>query len=387
MAVFRHLIVEFEMRPSALLFLLVSILVSAPVGAQSISVDIEIVPAERLLAIACSGEEIDDSEFVQSRLLQSQIAHHREFAERFTLENYLIGVRAIARCEVPDPDPFRFSALVERREDMEAAITYLVRRREEIGDSAEALLTPYVPQDLVFEGSAVLAAASFSCGGFARDGAFFVDIPCLAANMAGEYEALVRLITHETYHAIQLQFAVQPMVEFEAVTNLEEALDHMFANLMLEGSATHVAAMQGIEGDGRYTDFARSLAVRNFRHLEYNFQLFDYMTEALVRDPEGVSTRFPEIYGLAFDGSFGELGYYLGQQMAAEIEHSFGAPAIPCLLALPGENYILGYARALADDDNLDSSTALDVSTLEAADWLAQRRSESADIGACLTRD
>jgi putative zinc-dependent peptidase DUF5700 len=374
------------MRFPALALLLVSMMVSAPVMAQTVSVDIEIAPAERLLAIACSGEEIDESEFSQSRLLLSQIAHHREFAERFSLENYLIGVRAIARCEVPDPDPFRFSALVERREEMEGAITYLVQRRAEIGDSAAQLLTPYVPEGFDFEGNAVLAAASFSCGGFARDGAFFVDIPCLAADMPGNYEALVRLITHETYHAIQEQFAAQPIAEFEAVCSLEEALDHMFANLMLEGSASHVAAMQDIEGEGRYASFSRSLARRNFRHLAYNFQLFDYMIEALVRDPEHVAARFPEIYGLAFDGAFGELGYYTGQQMTAEIEHSFGAVAIPCLLALPGENYVLGYAQALADNDNLASSAPFDASTLDAALWLSQRRSEPANFETCLSR-
>lgn len=374
------------MRFPALALWLVSMMISIPAMAQRISVDIEIAPAERLLAIACSGEEIDDSEFAQSGLLRSQIAHHREFAERFTLENYLIGVRAIARCEVPDPDPFRFGALVERREDMEQAINFLVQRREEIGESAARLITPYVPQGFTFEGNAVLAAASFSCGGFARDGAFFVDIPCLAADMPGNYEAMVRLVTHETYHAIQDQFAAQPMAEFDAVSNLAEALDQMFANLMLEGSASHVAAMQNIEGEGRYAEFSRSLAQRNFRHLAYNFQLFDYMIEALVRDPENVGARFPEIYGLAFDGAFGELGYYTGQQMTAEIEHSFGAAAIPCLLALPGENFILGYVRALDDGDNLESSAAFDASTLAAASWLAQRRPETADFGACLTQ-
>lgn len=374
------------MRSTALVLVQLWLMVSAPVMAQNVSVDIETAPAERLLAIACSGEAIDGSEFAQSRLLQSQIAHHREFAERFTLENYLAGVRAIARCEVPDPDPFRFAALVERREAMREAIAYLVRRRAEIGDSAAQLLSPYVSEDFAFEGRAVLAAASFSCGGFARDGAFFVDIPCLATDMPGNYEALVRLITHETYHAIQLQFAAQPMAEFGAVDSLEEALDHMFATLMLEGSASHVAAMQDIAGDGRYAEFSRSLARRNFRHLEYNARLFDYMIEALARDPEHVAERFPDIYGLAFDGAFGELGYYIGQQMTAEIEHSFGAAAVSCLLALPGENYVLGYASALADNDNLDRSAAFDASTLEAALWMAQRRAEPADFEACLAR-
>lgn len=366
----------------SLFIALVLAFVPGTVLAQDI--DIDTAGAERLLAIACSGEEIDEAEFRESALLQSQIAHHREFGDRFSMENYIAGLREIARCEAPDPDPFRFSALVERREDMIMAIGYLVERREAIGQEVADLLAPYMPVGLEFQGRAVLAGASFSCGGFARDGAFFVDIPCLAADMAGEYEAVVRLIAHETYHAIQSEFAAQPMAEFESVATVEQALDHMFANLALEGSASHIGDMRSVGGEGRYTNFARSLARRNFGHLEYNFQLLDYMIEALVREPDSIPERFGAIYGLAFDGAFGEHGYFIGQQMTAEIEHSFGAAAVPCLLALRGENYILAYTAALEDGDNLDQSSAFAPATVTAARSLASTRAEAADFGACL---
>ncbi|MBC2776141.1 DUF5700 domain-containing putative Zn-dependent protease [Parasphingopyxis marina] len=365
-------------------FALIALAWFAPAAAERPSIAIDIASAERLLEIACSGDAIDEAEFASSSLLRTQLAHHREFGPQFTLENYLAGLRSIARCEAPDPDPFRFSALVERREDMVEAIAYLAQRHEEIGERVAEILEPYMPADLVFDGQAVLAGASFSCGGFSRDGVFFVDIPCLAANIGEEYEAVVLLIAHETYHAIQHRFAMQPMAEFEEVGTLEQALDHMFAGLALEGSAAHIADMRQLSGEGRYTRFARDLARRNFRHLRYNFRLFDYMTEALVRDPEGVAERFPGIYGLAFDGAFGELGYYTGAQMAAEIEHSAAPAAIPCLLALPPENYVLAYAAALGDGDNLDASPAFEGATLDAARWLAARRPETADFGACL---
>lgn len=351
--------------------------------AQDVSVDIDTRGAERLLEIACSGAEVDTAEFTGSELLRSQLAHHGRFGDRYNMDNYLAGVRSIAACEAPEPDPFRFSSLVERRGEMEKAIAYLADRRERIGAEVARLLTPYVPAGMTFDGQAVLAGASFSCGGFAQDGAFFVDIPCIAADIEGEYEAVVKLIAHETYHAIQSRFAPGAGVELSQVSSVEEALDYLFTDLVLEGTASHVADMRNIAGDGRYASFSRSVARRNFAHLDYDYRLLDYLIEALVREPGRVAERAPEIIGLAFDGAYDEHGYFVGQQMAAEIEHSFGPAAIPCVLALPAENYVLLYDAALQDGDNMEQSSPFARSTLEAARWLAGRRTPPLGLGAC----
>jgi hypothetical protein len=362
---------------------LLALLAASSVHGQSVSIDIDTRGAERLLEIACSGAEVDPAEFSGSELLRNQLAHHRRFGERYNMDNYIAGVRAIAACEAPDPDPFRFSSLVQRRAEMEAAISYLAARRERIGEEVARLLRPYMPAAMSFEGHAVLAGASFSCGGFAQGGAFFVDIPCIAADIEGEYEAVVKLIAHETYHAIQGRFAPDASVDLSRVSSVEEALDNLFTDLALEGTASHVADMRDIAGDGRYASFSRSLARRNFSHLRYDFRLLDYLIEALVREPLRVAERAPGIIGLAFDGAYDEHGYFVGQQMAAEIEHSFGAAAIPCVLALPPESYVLLYDAALQDGDDLEQSSPFAASTVEAARWLAGRRATAPGFSAC----
>ncbi len=363
---------------------LAALFVAAPASAQAIHVDIDISAAQRLLEVACSGTEIVDSEFTQSPIVQSQIEHHQEFGARFSMENYLVGLRALSKCETPDPDPFRFKSLVEKRPLMEKSIDYLTVNRDDLIKRVHENLLPYVPADLEFEGKAIIAAASFSCGGFSNRGLFFIDLPCLAPDIEGEYEAIAQLITHETYHAIQNGFASKPMATKEEVSTDVQAWDYMFHRLAIEGSASFVGDMRDIKGDGRYAKYSRDVAKRSFRHLEYNFQLLGILMEAIGDDPARVKERFPEIYGLAFDGSFGELSYFTGQQMTAEIVHSFGAPSLSCLLAQPPENFALAYHQALADDDNLEQSETLPVSVVEIAGRLARERTAATGIGLCV---
>ncbi len=363
---------------------LAALFAAAPASAQSVHVDIDISAAQRLLEIACSGTEIVDSEFTESPAVQSQIEHHREFADRFSMENYLVGLRALSKCETPDPDPFRFKSLVEKRPLMEQSIDYLTANRDDLIKRVHENLLPYVPADMEFDGKAIIAAASFSCGGFSNRGLFFIDLPCLAPDIEGEYEAIAQLITHETYHAIQNGFASKPMVVKEEVSTDVQAWDYMFHRLAIEGSASFVGNMRDIKGDGRYAKYSRDVAKRSFRHLAYNFQLLGILMEAIGNEPERVKERFPEIYGLAFDGSFGELSYFTGQQMTAEIVHSFGAQSLPCLLAQPPENFALAYDRALADGDNLEKSEKLPSAIVEIAGRLSNERTTSIGIDACL---
>ena len=174
-------------------------------AAQQVSIRVDLEPARRLTALACSNQPVNEARFRADPLLAAQLAHHSRFGEQYTIETYLAGLRAIARCETPSPDPFRFASLVEHRERMTKAIAFLGEREQEIGKLAADRIKPYVPADFVFSGAVVPVAASFSCGGFARDGAFFIDVPCVAEDIEGEYDAIARVVAHETYHRIQAQ--------------------------------------------------------------------------------------------------------------------------------------------------------------------------------------
>lgn len=366
-----------------ILFAIALLTTPSPIQAQKLNIDIDLSQAKRLLDIACSKQKYDPKEFSASIVVQKQVSHHAAFAERFSMANYLHGLEAAANCEVLEKDPFRFRYLVRQRPMMEQSISYLLKNQTQLTAKVRSNISPYLPSAFSYSSKVIISAASFSCGGFSKDDLFYIDLPCLSTNIEGEYEAISQLISHEAYHAMQDAFASKSMVEEKDVRTQEQAWDYMFHRLAIEGSATFVGDMRNIKGDGRYAKFSRELAQRNFRQLSYNFDLFTFMMEAVGYEPDALADRFPQIYALAFDGGFGEPSYYVGQQMSAEIVHSFGAQALPCLLAMPPEEFTLGYDAAMGDDNDLKQSIDLSPSLVDIALKLKTKRSPRANSNKC----
>lgn len=359
------------------------LLTALPAQAQALNIDIDLTQAKRLLTISCSGQDYDPEEFSTSEIILKQVAHHATFAKRFSMENYLKGLAAAANCEVLESDPYRFKYLVQQRPMMEKSIAYLSENRSKLSKQVHDNIVPYLPDNFAFDSKVIIAAASFSCGGFSKDRLFYIDLPCLSTDIEGEYDAIAQLISHEAYHAMQDAFASKSMVEEKDVQTKLQAWDYMFHRLAIEGSATFIGDMRDIKGDGRYAQFSRNLAKRNYRQLSYNFDLFTFMMEAIAHEPDALGQRFPVIYALAFDGGFGEPSYFIGQQMTAEIVHSFGPKSLPCLLALPPEEFTLSYHAAMADGDNLKQSEALTSSLIDIAKNLKATRSKTVNAESC----
>ncbi|WP_106640553.1 DUF5700 domain-containing putative Zn-dependent protease [Allosphingosinicella vermicomposti] len=368
----------------SLMGLLLGLTLTGRTDAAEITIDVDTALANRLLTLSCSGQPVDEAEFAASSLLKAQLAHHARFGEKYSLENYVAGVRSIAACKAPDPDPFRFTALVTQRGQMAKAIATLSARKAELGDGAAALTTPYVPAGTRFAGSVVLAPATLSCGGFARGGHFFIDLPCIAEQVEGEFDAVRRLVAHETYHAVQGEFMPDPKASLSTVATPAEAHEYLFHRLAAEGSATYVARMAEVAGDGRYATRSREDARRNRSRLTYNFRLFNLVVEALAEPRQDYGAHFKELYGLAFDGAFGELSYFVGEQMAAEIDRDFGPQALVCVLSLPPEHFILAYDQALRTSERLEKSYPLTQATLAAAQGLSRTRENGPSLGRCL---
>lgn len=343
--------------------------------------------AERLLAVACSGEDVDEDEFRASDILKAQIAHHSGFGKQFTMDNFIAGLKEASRCKAPNPDPFRFAAIVERRAEMEHALGVLTDRQEEIAAEVSRMLTPYVPAGVDFSGGVVIAAASFSCGGFARDAYFFIDLQCIAAEIEEEIDAVKYLSAHETYHAIQSRFVPPPVQpDIEKIANADEALGYIFHELVTEGTASYVADFRKAEGNGSYAKFSRNAALSNYRRLRLNFLLFDYLTESLSIGTGSPSQRAKDVEELGFGGRFDELFYYVGEQMAAEVDADFGPSALVCVLQLPAGNFLLAYERAYEKGERLPDSYPLRPATYDAARALAAKQGGTASLDACLKR-
>lgn len=337
-------------------------------SAKSVEIDVDTAMATRLLDITCSNKSIDRAEFASSALLGHQLDHHKRFGEVYSLDNYVAGVRAISTCKVPDPDPFRMRFLVEKRTQMRNAINFLAANRQKIGREVSALIIPYVPDDMDFKGDVVLAAASFSRGGFASGGAFFIDIPGMAEDVEADYESIVRLIAHETYHSIQAKLAEsRPALGHQAPS--DAAIRELFDGLVREGSATFVGDPTRIKRVGPYGSFDQEEAKRGLARLPQTANMLNFAIELL--NARADDDRLEQLYGLVFGGRVGQPGYYLGQQMSAEIVNDFGAKALPCLLSRNPEYFVLAYGRAYKTGTPLKASVALGGETLKAAQELA----------------
>ncbi|MEO6579573.1 MAG: DUF5700 domain-containing putative Zn-dependent protease [Sphingomicrobium sp.] len=358
---------------------------ASPAAAKSVHIDVDTTMAARLVEIACSRKPVDAAQFARSPLLKSQLAHHSRFGSQYSLDAYVAGVNAISGCTVPDPDPFRFAALVKQRAIMTTAIAFLVAHQEEMASKVAAMILPYVPDEMDFRGSVVLAPASFSCGGFAHGKDFFIDVPCIAENIAGEYDAVTRLVAHETYHSLQDRLAPKPAADFHKVATPDQAAELLFSQLAMEGSASLVGDMLQVTGDGQYARFSRAEAKRGFARLPSTFKLFDYALELLRYQQPKIIQRLDDLDRLTFGGALGQPAYYMGQQMSLQIATTFGTGAIPCVLALPPENFIFAYQRALDQPGKLKESEPLGTLTVEVAEGLAASRKKPVSLAQCLT--
>lgn len=335
----------------------------------SIGVDTSI--AESALALACSGAPVDEAAVRASPLAQAQVAHNTRLRAAATMDAYVAALRALSACAAPDPDPFNVAAILHDPEAFRQKVALIAERRDQLAATVAERLRPYVPANFDFRGDVVLAVPYFSCGGFAQDERFFVDVRCLDDDIASDLEALALLIAHETYHAVQAQ-TFHPMDDVRGLNGRQAALASLFSELLIEGSASFVAPAETLPArGGRYTRLSRRFAADNAARMEANFSLMTILVEHVARaaDPAAAAREGAEI---AFSGgTFEEMGYFVGARMARDVEQAWGAPALVCVMQLPPEQFTLAHAAAVSGDAD---ALRLGAPALEAARAVARRR-------------
>lgn len=341
-----------------------------------VSVDTSL--ADYVLEFACSNEAIDEERLRSSKLLQAQIKHHAGNSDLFSMDGFIEAARAAANCEVLDRDLYRFRYVVEDREQLARAVAFLKAHEAELSGFVVDRIAPYFPRDREYAGEIVLVAASWSCGGFSMDGLFFVDVPCVAASIEDEFEAVKILSAHETYHALQYEFFTPFSEDMSRVDTPDEAQAFLFLNLLLEGTAEYVADSRDVPGEGTLASIFRKFARQGYRQLDEHFRWLDYASTILAVDLDS-NRRIRDVYDFGFSGGTGQKFYYVGAAMAAKIEARFGRDALVCVMALSPEQFVLAYDAALgaaADDEY-----PLGAATLAAARRLGAK---NPSIGNCL---
>jgi hypothetical protein len=332
---------------NSLFFLAAVTAFTAPAQAGAIDLSIDSSLADYVLEVSCSGEPVDEQRLRASKVLQAQIKHHSGLNRRYSMDAYIEGLQAASRCEVPEDDIFRFRYAVEEKETLARAIAFLKAHEDELVGYVVGKTAPYFPADQQFSGAVVLSAAGQSCGGFSMDGAFFIDVPCVAGAIEDEFMAIKVLSAHETYHALQYAFFAPFNEDMEIVDSPAAAQDYLFMSLLTEGTAEFVADSREVTGEGVLATLFSKFAAKGYRRVDTNLRMVAYAAEVLGQEGDS-NRRLRDMYALGFMGDTGQPFYYVGAVMAEKIEAAFGRGALLCIMALSPEQFVLSYDAAVA---------------------------------------
>ncbi|GJL93515.1 DUF5700 domain-containing putative Zn-dependent protease [Hyphococcus sp.] len=351
--------------------------------AQTVKLNVDSSLAELILDKVCSGGEIDEDELRALPVLQSQIKHHTGQSDTRNIEAFLTGLKAAAQCETVEDDVYNFAPVVKEKEKFAAAVAFFTGKAGEIEDFVVESLTPYAPDDLDFEGELVLSIVGNPCGGFSMDGRFYLALNCLRDSYEADYMAAKVVSAHETYHAAQYVF-FHPFSEYiEQVKTVDDALDYLFLNLLLEGTAEYVADSRKIDGEGKVSKFFQEFARKGYRNLAYNFRLVNYAADILGND-DALLRRIKDVYRMGFSGAGGQGFYYVGAAMAGHIEESYGREALVCIMGQPPEQFVRAYqATALAAPG--EATPAFGKALMKAANGLSKKREPALRYESCVS--
>ncbi len=333
-------------------------------AAPDIHVNLDTSFASAVLEEVCSKTGIDEDAIRASETAQIMVDHFHQFRDDFTMDAYVEARRAAANCETPERDIFRFGEVIERREELRADIALLETRGEEIGDTITDMLGAYTPAEISFAGAATVVTGSPSCGGWSRDAAFFVDLPCLK----GDHDGLTYLAAHETYHAIQSRFMPEPPDSNEALS--------IFSEIIREGTASVVADFSEIETNGAYTQLSQRVIKTNDRRMDANFDLLNMAFFYLSKSGDPEASQKTEAIGLS--GFFDSPFYAIGAGMTRVIDSAYGRDALLCLMAATPEQFFLAYDRAAQET----GETRLGPNVMDAAKKNSTRKT-AASAKAC----
>ncbi len=325
--------------------LIITGLTVQPAQAGNIDLSIDSSLADYVLEVSCSGEPIDVERLRTSKVLQAQIKHHSGLNKKFTMDAYIEGLQAASRCETLEPDLFRFRYAVNEKEGLAQAVAFLKSHQAELVDFVVGKTAPYFPSDRGYKGEIVLSAAGMSCGGFSMDGAFFIDVPCVAGNVEDEFAAIKILSAHETYHALQYAFFSPFNEDMQVVDTPAAAQHYLFMSLLVEGTAEYVADSREVTGEGSLARLFRDFAAKGYPLVNFNLRMVGYAAEVLGH-PDDSNNRVHDMYKLGFLGNTGQEFYYVGAVMAQKIEAAFGREALVCIIAQTPEQFVLAYDAA-----------------------------------------
>ena len=336
--------------------------------AQGVSVDFDTEFSRQVLEEVCSGEEIDESAIRGSSIVQEMLTHFVRLRSDFTIDNYLAARSAAARCEVLERDIFRFRELIDRKSQLTAEIQAIGQKQEDFTTRASHMVQALSPQEMTYQGKAVLMVGTPSCGGWSVGQNFYLDVPCIK----GDHEGLLYLVAHEIYHGVQDMF--MGIIDDDA-----DPVVKLFDTIIREGSAQNLADVMLIESPGAYSTLGQSAIKKNRRRMSKNFDLLELMV-AYLKQPTDPNA-FDKVYAIGASGVFDSPLYAIGETMTSELRTRHGDQATVCVMSMPQNYFFVAYDRAVMSVSDSALAYPLPAAVRDAVYSMAI---DEAELSACL---
>lgn len=342
-----------------------SVYMAAPASAE-VQVRLDTSFAASVLGDVCSNQAIDEAEIRNSTVVKDMLAHFSKFRDYFTMDEYIAARKSAAACAAPERDYFRFSEVIEKRDALIRIVAALSEQTEGFSDTTTQMVSAYTPAGMSYDGVATVIVGGPSCGGWAIDGGFYVDLPCIG----DDEEGLRYLIAHEIYHGVQSGFMLA--VDDDAPAPLQ-----IFDAIIREGSAITVADFSEIENPGVYAKLSQRINRSNAGRTDENFDLLDLAFFYLSASDDPAAAD--KVYNIGLSGLFDSPFYYVGAEMVQTIENTFGREALLCIMGLQQAELVFAYQAAI--EAGKDGGRPLPVSVMNVAKAV---RSNGPAFNSCL---
>ncbi len=288
--------------------------------------------------------------------VQALVRQTRRFDDAATEAAFKTTLRAVVRGDTPSPDPFNFTGVRDRLEEIRPAIRWLEANHEKLAADLADRIGRYSPGEDILRVPVFLVVGGTS-DGWARDGAFHVALHYFRGDMDG----LELLMAHELFHVAQTTFMPNSGIR-EGPSTLEN-VEMLLSSTVSEGTASLLWWPEDGPRGGVYVEgvLQRKLE-RNQRRVTDIFALFDLMVLRAHSDPE---FDFASVYNLGFSGAWDSPFYYLGYRVARTIERHRGLEVLRELLARPPVDLFLEYVSVYMERPE-DSSLVRFTSETEA---------------------
>jgi hypothetical protein len=205
-----------------------------------------------------------------------------------------------------------------------ALVDTLSGRAADIAGHVSGVIGPYVPEDVRVDRTVHVLFAD-GADGWAADGIAAIDLEYFG----DDYETLLRLLVHETMHAVQ--HAVPQPAAGTAGSAADSLFRAVLGTVLMEGTATHVAPPRAVS-DREYDEL-----------VDAGVALLEELHGALYGADRPDLTLAAELHTRGVRRS-GPL-YWVGAEIARRIEARDGPAAVAETLRRDGAQFLAAYAR------------------------------------------